>query len=260
MRNFILGLVGSMVVAGAAGCGKSSSSSDGGGGASGNAGGASGGFGGGVAGANGGSGGGVAGANGGSGGGAVGASGGAGGSGGGVAGASGGDGGRGGTGGSGGGTAACAFAYTYTIVDWSGPDSNDGMTLTPPSSFHYQGSIAILVDGGQVFPSCDPPMPACNDPARIDVSDVEAAAANTDVQAAFAMTTGPRFGEIGGTIANFRIFGLSRSDGRGMVVGVDCPTPAGSCTPIPAGIKAFVALLDALVLQQRADPSCAGVH
>jgi len=45
-----------------------------------------------------------------------------------------------------------------------------------------------------------------------------------------------------------------------MTVGVDSPTPAGSCTPIPAGIKAFVALLDALVLQQRADPACAGVH
>jgi hypothetical protein len=119
--------------------------------------------------------------------------------------------------------------------------------------------IAILSDGGQVFPSCDPPMPACNDPARIDVSDVEAAAANADVQAAFAMTTGPRYGDIG-TIGRFRIFGLSRSDGRGMIVGVDCPTPAGSCTPIPAGIKAFVALLDALVLQQRADPACAGVH
>ena len=218
-----------MVVAGAAGCGKSSSSSDGGGGgASGSA----------------------AGANGGSRGGAGGASGGAGGSGGGAAGAS---------GGSGGGIAACTFAYTYTIVDWSGPDSNDRMTLTPPSSFHYQGDIAILSDGGQVFPSCDPPMPACNDPARIDVSDVEAAAANADVQAAFAMTTGPRYGDIG-TIARFRIFGLSRSDGRGMTVGVDCPTPAGNCTPIPAGIKAFVALLDALVLQQRADPACAGVH
>src|SRR4051812_28121576 len=107
MRSFILGLVGSMVVAGAAGCGKSSGSPDGGGGASGSA-----------AGANGGSGGSEAGASGGSGGG--------------VAGASGGEGGRGGIGGSGGGTAACAFAYTYTIVDWSGPDSNDRMTLTPP--------------------------------------------------------------------------------------------------------------------------------
>jgi hypothetical protein len=163
------------------------------------------------------------------------------------------------SGGSGGGAAACAFAYSYTVVDWSGPDSNDTMTLNPPSSFHYQGDIAALIDGGQVFPSCDPPMPACNDPARIDVSDVEAAAANADVQAAFAMTTGPRFGDIG-TLTNFRIFGLSRSDGRGMIVGVDCPTSAGSCTPIPPGIKAFVALLDALVLQQRADPACAGVH
>ena len=43
MRNFILGLVGSMVVAGAAGCGKSSSSPDGGGGASGSVAGANGG-------------------------------------------------------------------------------------------------------------------------------------------------------------------------------------------------------------------------
>ena len=113
---------------------------------------------------------------------------------------------KGGGGGSGGGVAACAFASTYTIVDWSGPDSNDRMTLTPPSSFHYQGDIAVLVDGGPVFPSCDPPMPACNDVARIDVSDVEAAAANADVQAAFAMTTGPRYGDIG-TIGRFRIFG-----------------------------------------------------
>jgi hypothetical protein len=232
MHRLFMMLPGLAVVSLAAGCGSKSNASDGGGGAAGGLAGSGG---------SGGSGGGAAGANGGSGG---------------AGGSTGGS-----TGGSGGGAASCAFAYTYAIDEWSGPDTDDSMLLSPTNSFEYMGATPFLTDGGVVTrPTCDPAMPACNDPARIDVSDVEAAIANPDVQAALGATTPVKCGVGPGQISSFPVFSFGQSDQRGFSCGPDCPTPSGTCTPIPSGIKALIDLLHALKAQERADPSCAGVN
>jgi hypothetical protein len=121
------------------------------------------------------------------------------------------------------------------------------------------GETPFVNDAGVVTrPSCDPAMPACNDPARIDVSDIEAAIANADVQAAFAGT--PMKCGSTSTLSSFPLFGFGH-DQVGFSCGPDCATPSSTCTPIPPGIKALIDLLHALEAQQLAsDPSCQGVH
>jgi hypothetical protein len=162
----------------------------------------------------------------------------------------GGAGGSTGTGGAGGGT--CAFATTYTITDGGGlVVMLDTATLTPPSSFHYTRDF-FRQDAGPL--SCDPVLPACGDPARIDVRDVEAAIAHPDVQAALAMTTVPYYGNRG--VADGPNFNFMRADGRGFNAGLNCDTPSATCTPIPPGINALVTLLRNLIQQQRMDPEC----
>jgi|KBSMisStaDraftv2_1062788.scaffolds.fasta_scaffold174485_2 hypothetical protein len=170
-----------------------------------------------------------------------------------------GSGGAGSGGAGGGGAPVCAFSATYTILDWSGADTDDVMALLPPNSFHYTGETPTFEDGA-TRRSCAPPLPACNDPAQLDVGDVEAAIANADVQAAFAMKS-TSFGDHSGLPSpTARELSFSSDSGNFINVGPDCPTPAGVCTPVPPGIKALVDLLRALKAQQRADPSCAGVN
>jgi hypothetical protein len=235
MNRLILVLCGLAVVSAAAGCNSKAREADGGGGTSGGAAGGGGGAGGGtgaVGNPDGGS----------SGGGARGGAGGA----------------NGGAGGSG---PACAFAYTYTVTEWSGADTNSLMRLSPPNSFHYMGETPFLNDAGVVTrPTCDPAMPGCNDPARIDVSDIEAAIANADVQAALAAATPIKCGSTS-TLSSFPLFSFGQSDSRGFSCGPDCATPSSTCTPIPPGIKALIDLVHALDAQQLAsDPACRGVN
>ena len=204
----------------------------------------------------GGSGGGVAGSGGGAGGGGRG--GGNAGTGGGAAGVAGqggaaGVGGRGGgAGGQGGGT--CAFASTYTIIDGGGlvPEL-DTATLSPPNAFRYERQFFRQNDAGNI--SCTPAIPTCGDPARVDVSDVEAAIAHPDVQAALALTTRPIYGDRG--IADGPSFNFTRADNRGFSAGIPCIAPSDSCTLTPAGVTALMQVVRTLVDQQLADATCA---
>ena len=170
-------------------------------------------------------------------------------------------GGQGGAGGGGGTTGiagfdggVCAFASTYTILDGGGlAPMADTATLSPPAAFHYVRDF-FRQDAGQQ--SCDPPMPPCTDPTKIDVYDVEVAIAHADVQAALAMTTVPFYGNRG--VADGPNFNFMRGD-RGFNAGLNCDTPSTTCTPIPAGINALVQRLRDLIRQQRMDPSCAAI-
>lgn len=169
--------------------------------------------------------------------------------------------GGGGAGGGSGGTGGpidgpvCTFATTYTIMDGGGLAAMfDTATLSPPASFHYMRE-SFRQDAG--VQSCDPAMPACGDPARIDSQDVELALYNGDVQAALAMTNVPFFGDRG--VADGPNFNFMRADGRGFNAGLDCNVPSATCTPIPPGIKTLVALLRNLISQQRMDPVCAAI-
>ena len=127
----------------------------------------------------------------------------------------------------------------------------DTATLTPPNGFHLE-RINFRQDGGRR--SCEPPLPTCNDPARLDVRDVEAAIAHPDVQAALAMATLPTYGMLNIADAPRLIF--VRGDGRGFVAEVDCTTQSAVCNPTPSGVSALVDLLRGLIQQQLTDPAC----
>jgi len=170
--------------------------------------------------------------------------------------------GGGGAGGGSGGTGGpidgpvCTFATTYVIQDGGGGLGAmlDTATLSPPAAFHFVRDT-FRPDAGSL--SCDPPMPACGDPARIDSQDVELALNHPDVQAALGMTNVPFFGDRG--VADGPNFNFMRSDGRGFNAGLDCNTPSTICTPIPPGIDALMTLLRDLIRQERMDPACAAI-
>jgi hypothetical protein len=160
-----------------------------------------------------------------------------------------------GSGGMGGSGAVCGFLSTYTIRDGGGLVAMaDTATLTPPNAFHYTRDF-FLQDAGAL--SCDPAMPACGDAAKVDVRDVEAAIAHTDVQVALAMNAAPTYGNRG--VADGPSFNFARADGRGFTAGLACDTPSATCTPIPPGVAALVQLLRDLIKQQRMDPSCSAI-
>ena len=174
---------------------------------------------------------------------------------GGAGGQAGGAGGRGGgAGGQGGST--CAFASTYTIIDGGGlVPQLDTATLSPPNAFRYERQF-FRQDAGAI--SCTPAMPACGDPARIDVSEVEAAIAHPDVQAALALATRPIYGDRG--IADGPSFNFTRADGRGFSAGIACNVPSATCTLTPAGVTALAQVVRMLIDQQLADASCAALR
>ena len=101
-------------------------------------------------------------------------------------------------------------------------------------------------------------MPACGDPTRVDVSEVEAAIAHPDVQAALALATRPIYGDRG--IADGPSFNFTRADGRGFSAGIACNVPSATCNPIPAGVTALAQVIRMVIDQQLADASCAALR
>jgi len=159
----------------------------------------------------------------------------------------------GGRGGTGGGLGTCAFAAKYTLIDGGGlAATRDTETLTPPNLFHMERETFLNQDAGRL--SCDPPMPDCNDPARVDMWDVEAAISHPDVQATLALATPPIFGNM--AVADGPNFYFMRGDGRGFNAGLNCDTPSATCKPIPPGVGALVELLRMLIRQERMHPAC----
>ena len=149
----------------------------------------------------------------------------------------------------------CTFATTYKIIDGGGLVAmQDTVTLSPPASFHFERNT-FRQDAGLL--TCDPAMPQCGDPARVDSQDVEIALNHPDVQAALAMATPPFYGNRG--VADGPNFNFMRADGRGFNAGLNCDTPSTTCTPIPAGVNALVTLLRDLIRQQRMDPACSAI-
>jgi len=154
-----------------------------------------------------------------------------------------------------GGAAACTFAQTYTIVDGSGLDGLVRTILAPPATYLHENLFKTDPATG-TFAACMPALPVCGSQSLIDVSDVEAAIANPDVQT--ALVTGP--GYYGVNAPDAPVFSLkSEAHGNFSVSIVDCPAPAGTCVSAPPGVVALMQLVRALVTQQNADPSCAGV-
>ena len=128
----------------------------------------------------------------------------------------------------------------------------DTATLTPPNAFRYERR-SFVSDAGQ--PVCEPAMPVCADPARLDVADVEEVFSSRDVEVAFAASPLPVYGDRG--IADGPAFTLTLPNGHGFSIGIACDTPSPTCTPIPPGLLAARTLLRSLIQQQLGDPSCA---
>lgn len=121
----------------------------------------------------------------------------------------------------------------------------DDLTLTPCRSFTLERRAAG-----------DPGSSAsCSNEVALDATvtadDVDAALANADVQAAFALAPvlfGRDSRPVDGTV--FRI----EVGGAVIEIGDACADPG--CTPIPAGVAALRTLLQELAEQQRALPDC----
>lgn len=169
-------------------------------------------------------------------------------------------GGAGGQAGRGGGSAGhpgggCTLSATYTCVDGSGATIPFTRTvLTPPSSYRHENLLRYGPSGN--LASCMPALPACPSSSQLDVSDVESAVADPDVQAALASPTGASYGN---QSSDAPVFTFVRDSGGSFSVGSDCAASSGGCTAAPAGVRALVQLVRALVTQQSADASCAGV-
>jgi hypothetical protein len=153
----------------------------------------------------------------------------------------------------------CAFSDTYTLnqgVPFPVAQS-DLVVLAPASMFRMQHYPPDNDPEGEQ--TCATAMPACADATLIDVSDIEAAIAHVDVQAAFAQTDLPFYGERGLADAPGSTF--TRADQRGFHVAYPCVDPqATTCSRMPPGVAALDALLHDLIAQQIRDPSCTGIQ
>ena len=103
-----------------------------------------------------------------------------------------------------------------------------------------------LADGGSVL-SCSWPLPPCEMSSAVTVATIAADLADADVQAGFAASATPLYGQ---TIADAGIYTIARADGRAIDVGWGCNTgTGGTCQDIPPGVQRLVT--DAL-----SDPTC----
>jgi hypothetical protein len=130
----------------------------------------------------------------------------------------------------------------------------DRAFLKPGNSYQYTRSP---VRGDGPTRSCTPLMPPCGAQGVISAHDIETSGLqNADVQAALAQPTPPLFGRdlrpVDGTVLE-----LKRHDGRGLLIGADCPATFSSCRAIPPGVARLRDLLLALDKQQLATPECA---
>ena len=175
---------------------------------------------------------------------AAGAGGGTAGTGGGTAGAGGGTaGGRGGTAGASG---ACAFKATYSFHDDGGLRLYaDSSTLTPPRTHAVTRTSA----GSSAGATCMRDVP-CTSASAVDVAEIEAAIASSDVQAALAKPKGALYGT-DTRPADGSVWIFARDDGRDFTV--------GSGSGIPAGLSALETLLKQLQTETLAAPECASV-
>ena len=152
----------------------------------------------------------------------------------------------------------CAFDQPYQY----GPIGGNSLystyaVLTPPNSYGHVRMASQRANAPDL--SCTPALPACDSAGVLDVADIVADLALTDVQKALAQATPPSYGRddrpVDGTM--FQFVGL---DGHGFLEGSACATTDPACVPPPEGVARLVADLRALDVQQLKDPSCAALQ
>lgn len=155
-----------------------------------------------------------------------------------------------------GGQLICAFDATYAYgLNGGLVASTVQSMLTPPASYQHTTTFVRVADPPGPL-SCTPALPACGDPARLDVSDIARDLADPDVVHALAMSAPPLYG-LDSRPTDGQMFQLLRGDGRGFLAGPTCDTGEFCHGPVPSGIVRLVADLQALDQQQLPDPSCA---
>jgi hypothetical protein len=156
------------------------------------------------------------------------------------------------------GPAPCDFAtkYSYGFVG--------GLRVFAPRSYLAPGNAysharnPLRSDVPTV--SCAPPLPTCGAQDVITAYDVEVHDLPLpDVQAALAQPKPPLYGRDLRPVDGV-VFEFLRADGRGFLVGNDCPANStAACVPLPRGIRQLRDRLLALDKQQLAHPECTKV-
>jgi hypothetical protein len=148
----------------------------------------------------------------------------------------------------------CDFAAKYEYGQIGGFVAyTERSYLSPGNAYRHQRTP---VRSDMPFISCAPAMPMCGAADVITAYDVEVHdLRHPDVQAALARAKPPLYGRdqrpVDGTVFEF-----VRADGRGFLVGADCPATFSSCQAIPAGIKQLRDRLLTLDRQQLANDEC----
>jgi hypothetical protein len=148
----------------------------------------------------------------------------------------------------------CVLDAVYTYgYDGGLAYSSDRTTLSPPASYLRTRTFPGVPEPPAAV-SCAPALPACNG-AGVDVGDIVRDLADADVQAAFALSPPPIFGNDTRPVDGV-VLQLQRADGRGFLAGAPCAAGEQLCHPLPAGVARLVSGLQALDQQQLADPTC----
>ena len=111
--------------------------------------------------------------------------------------------------------------------------------------------------------TCSPQLPACG-ASVVSIATINADLANADVQGAFnyAQTGGTVYGEEYPYTTNElgNVYIIALDDGRTLVVGAQCASPAmSSCRYIPAGLLKLTSDLQSLAGAMVTDPACKGL-
>ncbi|MCG5051737.1 MAG: hypothetical protein KA712_02145 [Myxococcales bacterium] len=148
---------------------------------------------------------------------------------------------------------ACDFKASYEYGDIGGLRIfADRSFLAPGNSYRHQRQP---FRSDMPFLSCEPALPECGALDVVTALDIERDLGHPHVQLALSKVSPPIYGRdtrpVDGTLFEFL-----RSDGRGFLVGADCPDTSSSCQAIPAGIKQLRDRLRALDKAQLASAAC----
>lgn len=148
---------------------------------------------------------------------------------------------------------ACTDCVTGTL-SWG--DNGGLVAFRDESSLatcrDFQRKRSVVSDGGSF--TCTTQLGAC-DAGPVAIGDVERALAHPDVVAAFAAATTPVFG-VDSRPFDGTVFEITRN-GKSIDVGSDCGvSSAPACVPIPPGVAALAAALQALDAQELAKSAC----
>jgi hypothetical protein len=137
-----------------------------------------------------------------------------------------------------GGVAMCGLDAVYLYGNIGGlVAAHDQVTLAPAATSPATSATYVYnrtTTGGASGLSCSPALPACPDPAQIDVSDIMADVADPIVQKYLSVQMSPPmlFG-VDARLFDGQVFSFQRGDGHGFLVGPATGRLDASRSPVP---------------------------